>query len=135
MKTPSGLAEFFQQERERKSVEAAADSAGNELLRRAALVRWFDEEVYREALAKGVDDAPEFKSFIARREVRVVSERDGTYIIRETAREQQLDRWRNDSLELRRFSAELVRFYRRRNSPMPPSQHGSGRRENYKAYR
>lgn len=123
VKAPSRLAAFFRQEADRKSAAAARDEAGNELLRRAALVRWFDEEIYREALTKDVEGAPHFKAFIRRPEVGVASERDGTYMIRDSVRDQQLDRWRFDSVQLRNFSWGLMRFFERRKSPIDAFTH------------
>jgi tetratricopeptide (TPR) repeat protein len=112
----STLTEFVRAQRERRAADAARDIAGNELLRRAALLRWFDEVTYNAALVKDVTDAPPFANFITRVEIDLTSDRDSTYAIRESYRDQQLNRWRSDRTALQRFSSELVRFYEGRES-------------------
>ena len=121
--TPHTLADFARAQRKERAESAALDTAGNELLRRAALVRWFDEEIYSAALAVDVAGAPPFAAFITRAEVDFASSRDSTYAIRESFREEQLNRWRKDPSALQSFSSRLVQFYENRKSPVDVFAH------------
>ena len=121
--TPPTLADFVRAQRKERAESAALDTAGNELLRRAALVRWFDEDIYSTALAVDVAGAPPFAAFITRAEVDFASSRDSTYAIRESFREEQLNRWRNDNSALQSFSTRLVQFYKDRKSPIDVFAH------------
>jgi hypothetical protein len=123
MTTPSSLAAFVQEERKNDAIAASLDTLGSQLLRRAALVRWFDEQIYRDALARDLEGAPAFETFVKRPEISIASGREGTYVIRDAVRVQQLDRWRNDRTGLQKFSAQLVQFYEGRHSPIDVFAH------------
>ena len=84
--------------------------ADREVLQRAAIPRWFDRQIYREALATG-KSAPLFTKFVARSEVVAASE-SGRFCITDTARDQLLETWGQE--ERKRFAASLVTYFRAR---------------------
>jgi tetratricopeptide (TPR) repeat protein len=119
------VAAFFRRESERKKAAELKDETGRELLRRAALLRWFDAELYKGPLRRGVaaERLPVFEDFVALPEIEPVAGHDGLYLVRDSARQELIGSWRRNPRGLQRFSAALVRFFEKHNSPLDVFTH------------
>jgi hypothetical protein len=115
---PPDFAAFLAQRKE--TLEAAQPSATPELLRRAALMRWIDAELYDGPLRLGLtpDGIPTFTDFVAREEMEPLADPPGAWFVRDSVRTRLLSEWRDRPAALQQFSAALVSWFELRESPL-----------------
>ncbi len=121
----SRLLALLQEEARREQAERQKDTVGNELLRRAALLRWLDAELYGGPLARNLPDgkAPSFEEFSGRPEMEEAAGQPGAFLVRDAERMRQIERWRSEIPALRQFSQDLVTYFEARKSPLDVFTH------------
>lgn len=81
------------------------------LLRRAALVRWFDHALFEKVLAADLPGAPEWEAFAASAEVEPLRGHPPRYALRDAALRAGLEAWKQHPDELQAFSARLAAWF------------------------
>lgn|GEM_PF-917879 len=92
-------------------LDAPPEPPASPLLRRAALLRWFDRELFERVLAADLPDAPDWEAFIASPDVERLRGEPVRYALRDDAARAGLEAWKQQPEEARAFSAKLAAYF------------------------
>jgi hypothetical protein len=67
-----------------------------ELLKRTAIARWFDRDLYENVLCEGLKNPPGFDEYVASNEIDLIPRSNGLYRLTDTTFATYLDAWRED---------------------------------------